>query len=120
MAGNGTLAGQALTDLSVAELATCLSEAGLACQVRESSHYAGGTYLRVGRPDADATFERVSPNEWLVRGDAESVSALLALAEVLSRPLIGAGIRHRIEVYNGAGTQIAYLHQGWPAAPVSP
>jgi hypothetical protein len=110
------LAGEIQTDLRMRAFAGQLAKAGVRGEVRESSHYVGGNYVRV-YAGADFTFERVAAGEYLARGDAESEGQMFEAASRVSKALIDLGIRHRFEVYDAQSRLIHYLHYLWPEEP---
>lgn len=94
---------------SKAETAALLQAAGLAAEVgrysirvRDCAHFVFQEYDGPGRPTIDA--------------GASSVDALLHDARRVSGALARAGVRHRFEVYDGAGVLRAYVHHDWPPA----
>lgn len=107
------MAGELLTDVGLRPLSSRLASAGLRVQIRESSHYQGGEYIRVYE-GADFTMEHVGLGEYLARGDAGSVEQMLATASRVSQALTGLGIRHRFEVYDSGNRLAGYLHHDWP------
>ncbi|HEX2093183.1 MAG TPA: hypothetical protein VHG28_12310 [Longimicrobiaceae bacterium] len=109
------LFGQLRTELDPSELAAALTAEGVKVELRESSHYAGGTYLRIriGGGD-DCALERVGPEEYLVHDSAGALAALSEGAERLSGALARLGIRHRLEVYAPGDRLAGYLHHHWP------
>jgi hypothetical protein len=118
MTGDATtdvlMCGTAVTDLPLPATADALRRAGIAAQVRESSHYEGGAYVRVGAaPDVHCSLERLASAEYLVRGDADALDSLTGLARALSAALAVLGIRHRLELYVG-DVLAAYFHHQWP------
>lgn len=107
--------GGAVTDLPMAALADALRRAGIPAEVRESSLFTGGRYVRaVTASDVDCSFERIEPAEYLVRGDADRLGQLEPFARALSAALTEAGVRHRLEVYAEDESLAAYLHHQWP------
>jgi hypothetical protein len=108
------LAGQLDTPLGVEELAAALAAYGIRAQVRESSHYLGGRYIRVYEGDAHFTLECLT-GEYLARADAASAEQVLATAARVSQVLVTLDVVHRFEVYGGTdGDLVAYLHHRWP------
>ena len=92
------LAGQVDAALSAKRLAAVLGGEPLCTSVRESSHYEGGTYACAALAEATASFEMLK-SEVIVRGDADDVASLAALATLISARLAAAGLRHRLELY---------------------
>lgn len=111
------MCGQLLTSLGLSELAAAVARAGQPSEFRKSSHYVGGGYVRVAVGSADITcsFERVSDQEYIARGDAASFEALAQLSAALSRTLADGSVKHRFEIYDGKDVLRAYLHFDWPA-----
>ncbi len=89
---------------------------GLNVQVRESSHYTGGKYIRVYDSD-DFTLERIAAGEYLVRGFEESLQHLFDVASRVSERLAVLQIRHRLELYAPSNELKYYLHHNWPQHP---
>jgi hypothetical protein len=110
------MCGQLLTRLGLSDLAAALAGTGHPSAVRESSHYVGGRYVRVaaGSDDATCSFERVSDQEYIARGDAASFEALAQFTAALSRTLSAGSVKHRFEIYDGEDAVRAYLHFDWP------
>jgi len=50
----------------------------------------------------------------VVDADSESLDEMLRDAGLVSRALAGAGVPHRLEVYNGSNKLVGYLHFEWP------
>lgn len=112
---DAVMSGTVMTDLPRHALAEALRRAGIPAQVRQSSHYADGEYVRAGgESGVYCSLERASPSEYLVRGDAEGVEALETYARALSAALAGLGVRHRLELYDEEGALAAYVHHQWP------
>jgi hypothetical protein len=107
------LAGEISASGGLVQLAAVLANGGVRVTQRESSHYAGGSYLKAG-VRADITIECIASGDFLVRGDAETVDLLAAAASQLSQGLATMGTRHRLEVYNPDGRLLHYLHHRWP------
>ena len=110
------MAGEVQTGLNPRALAARLRAAGLRAEVRESSHYEGGHYVRI-REVGDFTLERIADGEYLARADADSVEPVLRAASRVSAALTGLGIRHRFEVYDGPSEMVDYRHYLWPRSP---
>ncbi len=107
--------GGAMTDLPPAALADALRRGGTPAEVRESSLFTGGWYVRiVTASGVDCSFERIEPTEYLVRGDADRLVQLEPFARALSAALAKAGVRHRLEVYAEDESLAAYLDHAWP------
>jgi hypothetical protein len=107
------MAGQIDTALPLEDLTDGLSSNGVRVQVRESSHYEGGRYVRVYE-GAYFTFERIGPTEYLARGDADSVEQMHKAASAVSWALSELDLRHRFEVYDSGARLVHYLHHHWP------
>jgi hypothetical protein len=114
------LFGQVEASLGVDALAAALSGEGVAAQARGSSLYTGRRYLRVHAADASCTLERVDRKEYIVRGDADDLAALVAVAERVSAALARLGLRHRLEVYEARDRLALYLHHQWPLGDAVP
>jgi len=110
-----TFFGHLDTPLPPEELASALKREGIAAEMRESSHYTGGRYLRIHAGGAaDLSLERTRGGEYIVRADADEDAALADAARRVSAALGRQGIRHRFELY-GPGEGMEYLHHDWPA-----
>jgi hypothetical protein len=107
--------GGATTALPPAALADALRRAGIPAEVRESSLFTGGRYIRAGTASGvTCSFEHIEPPEYLVRGDADRLAELGPFARALSAALAKAGVRHRLEVYGEDESLALYLHHAWP------
>ena len=107
------LYGQIETALDFADLSGALA---IASRFGESSHYAGGRYLRIAREEAALTFERIEMAEYLVSGEATCTRDLSELARAVSEALGQSGCKHRLEIYCSAEPSrlIGYFHHDWP------
>ena len=83
----------------LADLAVELTVAGLEATTRDSSHYAGGQYLRVELEGVHTTLERIADGEYLCRADGDSLAQVSAACRRLSAILGRLHIRHRLELY---------------------
>lgn len=110
-----TFFGHLDTPLPPGDLASALEREGLAAELRESSHYTGGGYVRIRAGGlADLSLERTRGGEYIVRADSDEDEALANAARRVSTALARQGIRHRFELY-GPGEGMEYLHHEWPA-----
>lgn len=107
------MSGELETTLSLEDLSTQLSSSGLRVQVRESSHYEGGRYIRVNE-GAELTLERIGPTEYLSEGEAPSVEQMYESASTLSWTLTELDLRHGFEIYDSSNNLAHYLHHRWP------
>lgn len=107
------LAGEIVADMSLNRLAAILQAGNLPANVRESSHYVGGRYIRINR-DTDFSFEEIAQGEFLARADADDGQQLFRTATCISQVLTEHGIRHRFEIYDGNSTLVEYVHYLWP------
>lgn len=107
---------QMQTSLDFVGLSDSLEEAGIASRIGESSHYAGGLYLRIARAQAELTFESIGGTEFLVGGEAPSEAEMNDLAQSVSDVLGELGSRHRFEIYlwPEPAQMIGYFHCDWP------
>jgi hypothetical protein len=98
------------------DLASALEREGIAAEMRESSHYTGGHYLRIhtGGP-TDLSLERSGGGEYIVRADSDEDEALAAAARLVSTALGRQEVRHRFELYGPGEAGMEYLHHDWPA-----
>jgi hypothetical protein len=62
----------------------------------------GGNYVKVRAGDALITFEQTSESKYLIRGEAPVLGSLEELCFQVSQVLQRNGVKHRLEVYNGA------------------
>ncbi len=90
------------TSKSLEELLAILSPAFPQGEIRESSHYEGGHYVKI-KSDAGSHigFERCSDLEYLISGDGEDPREFLGFVDELAEVLVAADIIHRLEVYQG-------------------
>jgi hypothetical protein len=107
------LAGEISSHSSLRRLAALLRNGGLAAEVRESSHYEGGRYVRVTE-DGDFTLERTASGKFLASATMYIDAQLLDVASRASNTLAGQDIPHRLELYDGHSTLVRYLHHRWP------
>lgn len=109
------LNGQLQTTLDFAGLSGALNQRGVASRIGESSHYAGGYYLRITRGQAQLTFEKIEESEYLIGGDAPSAAEINELAQFVSDILRQLAQRHRFEIYLSleASRMISYFHYEW-------
>lgn len=104
---------QAETALGLDDLAAAFVDEGIAAEVRESSHFAGGRYLRMCASDgAEVTLERTG-REMIVRADGDG-AALANAARLVSATMGRLGIRHRFELYGDENEMLIHLHHSWP------
>ncbi len=83
----------------IAEFSTLISTHGLRFELRDSSHYQGGQYLRLLDSRTHLTVERTSQNECLIRADAESLDEVAPLLRRFSGALSALRVAHRLELY---------------------
>ena len=104
-----TLAGELSTWPAKARMAEILRAAGLEIDV---GRYA----IRVGACE-NFSFQHLGGDlgEPCIAADAETVERMIRDAQLVSRALAAAGIRHRFEIYDGDDTLAAYVHHDWPA-----
>ncbi len=96
------LAGQIMTDLPLLGLLPIVAAVFDRSEIRESSHYTDGHYIRVDLGhDGRLIFERCSDVEYLVYGDADFPGDLIQAAERLKEELAKHDLIHRFEVYRG-------------------
>jgi hypothetical protein len=107
------MAGEIDTSLSIDALASALARQGVRLQVRESCHYVGGRYIRVGEGVPEFTLESI-PGEFLARAAAASVEQMRSAVDRLSATLAAVSIRHRFEFYDVQSNLAGYLHYNWP------
>jgi hypothetical protein len=114
MTDEAYLAGQLLTDVSLADLADAFRRAGLEVDYHENPH--GDVEVRVnGAGDADCLVYRGDPGEYMVEDAGGERAALEEMARTMSTVLTGMRIIHRLELHNGVDREMfAYLHHGWP------
>jgi len=107
------LCGQIETDFSRAQLLRGLIRHGVLPEMRESSHYEEGKYIRI-HLDSYMAIERIEDKEFLIRGDAHEPTGLIRDAESLSSALANIRLRHRMEIYNREKNLVGYCHWSWP------
>ena len=107
--------GQVFAPQNEAGLAAILSVSFHRTQVRESSHYTTGRYVRVDFPsEVEFFFERISDEEYLICGEGEDSQLLSQAAEEIAKCFGPHGLRCRFETYAGDDTLVAYAHHDWP------
>ena len=108
-------AGQVFVPKNEASLAAILNETFAQTQVRESSHYSTGKYVRIDFPsDVEFFFERISDDEYLIRGEGEDSQSLGNAADEIANRLGQLGLRCRFETYDSDDSLVAYSHHDWP------
>jgi hypothetical protein len=107
------LAGQIISGLSFRRLADLLRAGDLSAEVRDSSHYEGGRYIRV-TDDGDFTLEKIEADEYLARAEMDTAEQLLKTASRTSDVLTSQRIKHRFELYDEKATLVCYRHYQWP------
>ena len=107
------MAGQIDSILGVDQLAAGLTENAVRVEVRESSFYEGGFYIRVYESAVDFKLERVT-GEYLARADADSLEQMHHAASRVSWALAAMEIRHAFEIFDEHTQLICYLHYQWP------
>jgi hypothetical protein len=107
------LDGQIRSRYTLRRLAALLRAGGLPAEVRESSHYEDGRYVRV-IADGDFTLERIEIGEFLASATMDTDEQLFDAASRASNVLAGHDIQHRFELYDGQSTLVRYLHHRWP------
>ncbi len=112
-------AGDIASDLSISELSQQLSNVGLRSEMRFSSHYTDGIYLRL-YIGADVILEREAPSNYVVRGEATTAEQIRAALVQLSSCLTLLDIRHAIEAYDESTAIIDCLHYNWPCSDEQP
>lgn len=107
--------GQVLVPKDEADLTAILTQRFPQTQLRESCHYSTGKYVRIDfPPDLEFYFERISDEEYLIRGEGgDSQSLGTASAEIAIR-FGQLGLRCRFETYDRDDSLIAYAHSDWP------
>jgi hypothetical protein len=108
-------AGQVFAPKNEASLAAILTETFAQTQVRESSHYSTGRYVRVDFPsDVEFFFERISDDEYLIRGEGEDQQSLGNAAHEIATCFGQHGLRCRFETYDSGDSLVGYSHNEWP------
>lgn len=117
MTDEAQLFGQVRTNLSPRALAEALRSRGIDAERRESSHFAGGEYVRVRGPgDADAALERTDARHYLVHDAAGEPQPMADLARALAAALTALDLPHRLELYADGDDAPAVRHaHRWPA-----
>jgi hypothetical protein len=109
-----TLAGEIATSLGLEEMREIAASAFPGSEIRESSHYEGGRYIKVDLGEYDQlSFERCSDSEYIVRGETEAAAKLKQAAERLSAAFASHQISNRFEVYH-AGELCGEFDHAWP------
>jgi hypothetical protein len=107
--------GQVFAPQDVEGLAVILSVSFLRTQVRESSHYTNGRYVRIDFPSqVEFFFERISEEEYLIRGEGVDSQLLRHAAEEIANCFGAHGLRCRFETYAEDDSLVAYAHHDWP------
>ena len=107
--------GQLFTSENETGVAAILAEAFPQTQVRESSHYSTGKYVLADFPsEVEFFFERISHDEYLVRGECGDSKSLGDASEAIAKHLGQHGIRCRFETYDSENSLVAYAHHDWP------
>jgi hypothetical protein len=77
------LHGQLLSRKGLNQLA--LIFAPLNVQLRESSHYQGGSYLLItDEAETELTFEKIESDEFLIKGEAPTKEGIIQLSQKVS------------------------------------
>ncbi len=105
-------AGEIFTSIDISQFATFLSVNGIRTTVGDSSHYEGGTYIRV-EEGTEFTLENIG-EEYLARGSASSIERMYQAANKVSEVLVILDICHAFEVYNESTEIVYYLHHNCP------
>lgn len=115
MTDEASLAGQILTDVSLAELADAFRRAGLDAHYHRNPHGDEEVFVNgAGDADADCLLQTYTPGEYLVVDSGGERGALEEMARTMSTVLTGMRIIHRLELYGDDREMFAYLHHGWP------
>jgi hypothetical protein len=108
------ISGQILFNNSLENLEIIFKDSILKHEIRHSSHFQNGTYLRLSlNTDAELTFENISANEFLIRGEANSQNDLLKLADITSSVFSKQNLRHRLELYDIYNNEFGYFNYEW-------
>jgi hypothetical protein len=106
------LHGQLLSRKGLNQLA--LIFAPLNVQLRESSHYQGGSYLLItDEAETELTFEKIESDEFLIKGEAPTKEGIIQLSQKVSQRLTSEKLKHRLELYDAAGNQFLYFNYNW-------
>lgn len=106
--------GQVFAPQNEAGVAAILSVTFPLTQVRESSHYTTGRYVRIDFPsEVEFFFERISEEEYLIRGEGEDSQLLSNAAEEITNCFGTHGLRCRFETYAEDDSLVAYAHHDW-------
>ena len=106
--------GQLLASLHETGVAAILSVSFPRTQIRESCHYSTGRYVRIDFPsEVEFFFERISDEEYLIRGEGEDSQLLWHAAEEIANCFGTHGLRCRFETYAGDDSLVAYTHYDW-------
>lgn len=108
-----SLYGQITATLEITDLLAAVQRAGLDVEIRYSSFYEIGCYLRVQGEKSALMFEKIESDEYLVRSDADSLNELMTLAKSISHVLCQSELRHRFELYDSQDQLVDYVHFNW-------
>ncbi|QHT65537.1 hypothetical protein GXP67_02075 [Rhodocytophaga rosea] len=101
MESNSLLFGNIESGLSLIELFTIVKQRFERTQIRESTHYASGKYIRTDfGHEGYMTFEKINPKEYLIKAEAELPGDLLQLAAMLDKLFKQNEIKLIFEVYD--------------------
>jgi hypothetical protein len=116
MSTEASLAGQILTDVSLADLANAFRRAGLDAHYHQNPHGDEEVFVNgAGDADADCLLQPETPGEYLVADAGGERGAVEEMARAMSTVLTGMRIVHQLELYNMDDRErFAYLDYGWP------
>lgn len=114
MRDNPHIYGQLFFDNSLDSLDSLFKDSKLHHEIRYSSHFNEGAYLRLQlNPHTELTFEKVDTNEFLIRGEANDEDDLLKLADIVSSVFSRLKLKHRLELYNTEDKEFHYYNYDW-------
>lgn len=106
--------GQLFFDNSLDNLDNLFQDCKLQHEIRYSSHFHDGAYLRLQlNADNELTFEKVDTNEFLIRGEANNQDDLLKMADIISSIFSRQKLKHILELYNTEDKEFHYYNYDW-------
>ena len=106
--------GQLLFKNSLNILDNFFQDSALHHEIRHSSHFQDGVYLRLWfNTESELTFEKIETDEILIRGEAISQHDLIKLSDLTSSIFSKQKLKHRLELYSSNGDEIGYYNYNW-------
>lgn len=108
------ICGQLFFNNSFDTLENLFQDCQLDHEIRHSSHFQDGTYLRLLlNPNTELTFEKIETDEFLICGEAINQDDLIKLAGITSSIFSRQKLKHRLELYNTDDKEFAYYNYDW-------